>query len=123
MNPEVRFLKAIQNSPNFLIGIITHHTPRQAWLFASERPEYSEYLKIPIALKLDDPRYTVAALAPRPVGGPELNAWLVSEGWALAYRRYSTDYVAEEQAAKEARRGLWRGEFIAPWEWRRGKRL
>ncbi len=28
------------------------------------------------------------------VGGPELNAWLVSEGWALAYRKFSTDYVA-----------------------------
>ena len=56
------------------------------------------------------------------VGGPELNAWLVSEGWALAYRRYSTDYVAEEQAAREARRGLWRGEFVPPWEWRRMKR-
>jgi len=25
------------------------------------------------------------------VGGPELDAWPVSEGWALAYRRYSTD--------------------------------
>ena len=57
------------------------------------------------------------------VGGPELNAWLVSEGWALAYRRYSTDYVAQEQVAREARRGLWRGEFVPPWDWRRGKRL
>ena len=57
------------------------------------------------------------------VGGPELNAWLVSEGWALAYRRFSTDYVALEQAAREARTGLWRGEFVPPWEWRRGKRL
>ena len=25
-----------------------------------------------------------------------LNAWLVSEGWALAYRRYSVDYIDEE---------------------------
>ena len=39
------------------------------------------------------------------VGGPELGAWLVSEGWALAYRRYSTDYVSGEQVAREARRG------------------
>ncbi len=57
------------------------------------------------------------------VGGPELNAWLVSEGWALAYRRFSTDYVAQEQAARGARRGLWRGAFVAPWDWRRGVRL
>lgn len=53
------------------------------------------------------------------VRGRDVGAWLVSEGWALAYRRYSTDYVDEEDAARTARRGLWRGEFIPPWEWRR----
>ena len=53
----------------------------------------------------------------------DVNAWLVREGWALAYRRYTRAYVAEESAAKAAKRGLWRGEFIPPWDWRRGKRL
>ena len=48
---------------------------------------------------------------------------VVYMGWALAYRKYSTDYVATEEDAREARRGMWRGKFIAPWEWRRGKRL
>jgi endonuclease YncB( thermonuclease family) len=57
------------------------------------------------------------------VQGEDIERWMVLNGWALAYRRYSTDYVAEEQAAIEARRGLWRGEFIPPWEWRRGARL
>lgn len=56
-------------------------------------------------------------------GGRVVNAWLVRKGWALAYRRYSRAYVAEESAAKAAKRGLWRGEFIPPWDWRRGKRL
>ena len=42
---------------------------------------------------------------------------------ALAYRRYSRAYVGEESAAKVARRGLWRGEFVQPWNWRRGERL
>lgn len=56
-------------------------------------------------------------------GGREVNAWLVREGWALAYRRYTRAYVAEESAAKAARRGLWRGEFVPPWDWRQGKRL
>ncbi len=55
--------------------------------------------------------------------GQDIERWRVLNGWALAYRQYSTDYVAEEQAAREARRGLWRGEFVPPWEWRRGKRL
>ena len=55
--------------------------------------------------------------------GPNVNAWIVREGWALAYRRYSTRYVAAENTAREARRGIWKGKFVAPWDWRRGKRL
>jgi len=53
----------------------------------------------------------------------DLNAEMVRLGWALAYRKYSTDYVAEEDEAKAMRVGLWRGQFVAPWDWRRGKRL
>ena len=56
-------------------------------------------------------------------GGQDVNAWLVREGWASAYRRYSTAYVGEEAAAKAAQRGVWRGEFVPPWDWRRGDRL
>lgn len=56
-------------------------------------------------------------------GGQDVNAWLVHEGWAMAYRRYSTAYVGEEAAAKAARRGVWRGELVPPWDWRRGDRL
>ena len=56
-------------------------------------------------------------------GGKDVNAWLVREGWALAYRQYSRTYMDEEAAAKAARRGVWRGEFVPPWDWRRGNRL
>ena len=55
--------------------------------------------------------------------GMDLNAWMVAEGWAFAYRRYSNAYVGEESAARAARRGVWRGEVVPPWEWRKGKRL
>lgn len=51
--------------------------------------------------------------------GEDLNAWMVREGWAVAYREYSMDYVDEEESAREARRGLWRGTFTAPKDWRR----
>ena len=60
------------------------------------------------------------------VGGPkgqDLGAYMVAEGLALAYRKYSADYVAVEDTARKAGLGLWRGKFTAPWEWRRGKRL
>lgn len=57
------------------------------------------------------------------VGWRDLNAWMVSQGWALAFRWYSKDYVDEEDSARRARLGLWRGDFINPWDWRRGRRL
>ena len=57
------------------------------------------------------------------VGGEDVNAWMVSEGWAFAYRQYSRRYLAEEMAAKTAKRGVWRGDVVPPWDWRRGKRL
>ena len=52
-------------------------------------------------------------------GGIDLNAELVRLGWALAYRKYSEDYIEAEVEAKEAKRGMWAGEFEPPWEWRR----
>ncbi len=55
--------------------------------------------------------------------GPDVNRWMVANGWALAYRRFSQDYVVDEKTAKKSRRGLWRGQFVPPWDWRRGRRL
>lgn len=52
-------------------------------------------------------------------GGVDLNGWLVSNGWALAYRRYSQAYVPEERSARKAGRGVWSGSFDMPWDWRR----
>ena len=56
-------------------------------------------------------------------GGQDLNAWLVANGWALAYRQFSEDYVSQEEQARSNKRGIHRGEFIEPWNWRRGERL
>ena len=47
---------------------------------------------------------------------------LVRAGWAVAYRRYSTDYVATEAAAKAAGAGIWQGKFTAPEACRRNHR-
>jgi len=50
--------------------------------------------------------------------GVDIGHRLVSAGWALAYRRYSTGYVAAEDEAHKAKRGMWRGSFVKPWVWR-----
>ena len=48
------------------------------------------------------------------VGTTDINAAMVESGFALAYRRYSSDYVAAEERAKSAKRGLWSGTFEVP---------
>ena len=45
-----------------------------------------------------------------------LNRWLVSKGWAVAYRRYSRDYIAAEDQARRAGRNIWSGRFVMPWD-------
>ena len=52
------------------------------------------------------------------VDGEDIQKWLVSNGWALAYLRVSHDYEPDEKAAREAKAGMWQGAFIAPWDWR-----
>ena len=52
------------------------------------------------------------------VDGEDIQKWMVKNGWALAYVRFSHDYDADEAAAREAKAGMWQGAFIAPWDWR-----
>ncbi|WP_225309040.1 thermonuclease family protein [Hypericibacter adhaerens] len=47
------------------------------------------------------------------LGSEDLNAWMVAQGWAVAYRQYSTDYVPQEEAAHAAKLGIWIGTFLA----------
>ena len=54
-------------------------------------------------------------------GSQDLNAWLVTSGLAVAYRKYSLDYVDQEATAQAARIGLWAGSFVMPWDFRRGQ--
>ena len=56
------------------------------------------------------------------VNGVDVSSLMVKNGWALAYRKYSKDYVKDEEEAKKKKIGLWAGEFIPPWKWRRLKR-
>ncbi len=56
------------------------------------------------------------------VGGKDLNALMVAEGWALAYRNFSEKYVPQENVARGASKGIWAMKFVPPWEWRRGAR-
>ena len=48
-----------------------------------------------------------------------LNTWMVRNGYAVAYRRYSKDYIKDENYAKRKKLGLWSGSFTNPEKWRK----
>ena len=48
-----------------------------------------------------------------------INQWMVRNGHAIAYRRYSKKYVPDEDFAKENKLGLWQGKFMSPEKWRK----
>jgi len=51
----------------------------------------------------------------------EINSQMVYMGWALAYRKYSLDYIQEEKKAKDEHRGMWAGHFDTPSDYRASK--
>ncbi|MFN2378306.1 MAG: thermonuclease family protein, partial [Candidatus Binatia bacterium] len=52
----------------------------------------------------------------------DLAGRVVEDGLALAYRKYSSDYVDEEDKARAEGRGAWEGTFEKPWDYRHGGR-
>lgn len=52
------------------------------------------------------------------VAGVNINAWMVENGHAIAFRRYSAAYIPQEDRARAAGIGVWAGPFIEPWSWR-----
>ncbi len=51
-----------------------------------------------------------------------LNAWLVLNGHAVAYRKYSKKYVSKEIIAKQEKKGIWQGKFEMPWDYRKSNK-
>ena len=49
----------------------------------------------------------------------DINQYIVEKGWAIAYRYYSNDYIAEEEIAKKNQSGIWKGNFEEPYLFRR----
>jgi endonuclease YncB( thermonuclease family) len=70
--------------------------------------------------KRDTDRYG-RAVAECFVGSTSINQHMVREGWAVAERQYSRDYIRAEEIARWGRRGIWAGTFQTPADWRRGQ--
>ena len=55
------------------------------------------------------------------VGKESLSSYLVREGYAFAYRKYSDKFIADEEYAQSKGNGMWSMEFLFPWDYRRQK--
>lgn len=55
------------------------------------------------------------------VAGQDIGAKLVSDGFAYAFVKYSTDYVSEEDLARSRGVGVWQGDYQRPWDYRAEK--
>ena len=64
---------------------------------------------------VDHDRYKRAVARCKRNDGASVNAWLVSQGWAVDWERYSHGrFAAEQVAAKSQGLGIWQGEFTLP---------
>lgn len=50
--------------------------------------------------------------------GIDINQAMVELGYARAFVKYSGEFIADEIEAQNAKRGLWAGQWQAPWDWR-----
>ena len=48
-----------------------------------------------------------------------LSRFLVREGYAFAYRKYSKKFINDENYAKKNKIGIWSMNFEYPWDWRK----
>ena len=48
-----------------------------------------------------------------------LSKFLVREGYAFAYRKYSKKFIEDENFAKNNNMGMWSMKFDYPWDWRK----
>jgi endonuclease YncB( thermonuclease family) len=52
-------------------------------------------------------------------GGVDIGEWMVRQGYALDWPKYSAGFYARaEKEARTAKRGIWAGSFDKPWNWR-----
>lgn len=56
------------------------------------------------------------------IGDKILNSIVVRSGWALAFKKESSDYVGVEKTARLKGKGVWQYQFDKPWLWRKLQR-
>ncbi|RPI48297.1 MAG: micrococcal nuclease [Acidobacteria bacterium] len=92
---------------------------------SATRALHSRLLTQDVSLQVIEQEGEERALAVVLLEGENINAWMVKQGHAWAYRGFTQDanYCAWEDAARSLRRGLWSDpDWIAPWDWRMARK-
>ena len=55
------------------------------------------------------------------VGKESLSSYLVREGYAFAYRKYSNKFISDEEYAQSKSNGMWSMDFMLPWDFRKSQ--
>ena len=55
------------------------------------------------------------------VGKESLSSYLVREGYAFAYRKYSDKFISDEEYAESKGNGMWSMDFMFPWDFRKSQ--
>ena len=53
------------------------------------------------------------------VNNESLSSYLVRSGYAFAYRKYSKNFIPDEDYARNNKLGMWSMEFDYPWDYRK----
>ena len=77
--------------------------------------------KIPECIVKDKDRYQ-RLIAECFIGKESLSRFMVREGYAVAYSKYSKDFIEDEKYAKENKLGIWSMNFQIPSEYRKSLR-
>lgn len=55
--------------------------------------------------------------------GTDVAGWMIERGHGAVDPRFSQRHIWKQRRARLAKRGIWNGRFVWPWDWRKGARL
>ena len=110
--PEMKQICQNENNNPYACGVVAKEALYN-WISKSKKKVYCYYSERDRYKRIIGKCYLGAN------SSNSLNKRMVREGHAVAYTRYSNDYIGAQNDAKDWSRGIWRGKFDLPEEWRR----
>ena len=110
--PEMEQICRTKKNNPYACGVIAKEL-LHSWISKSKNKIYCYYFE------RDRYKRIIGKCYLGPGSNSSLNKRMVEYGYAVAYTRYSNDYIESQNRAKEKSLGIWTGKFDLPEEWRR----